>query len=129
MDDKLTRRSQEAVVDARRRAVSDGSPQVEPLHLLLALLEQADGNTVPLLKAVGADPALVAKQVEERMARLPRASGATLSAPDFSRQVINAITTASKRARQFGDEYTPTEHLLVGLADVGGDAKAILAAA
>src|SRR5436190_2826082 len=129
MEDKLTRKSQEAVIAARQRAASDGSPQVEPLHLLLALFEQTDGNTAPLLRAVGADPALVAKQAEERLARLPRASGATLSAPDYSRQLINVITTAGQRARQLGDEYVPTEHLLVGLAAVGGDAKAVLAAA
>src|SRR5438094_529340 len=61
MDDKLTHKSQDALSTAVRRAAADGSPQVEPLHLLLALLEQADGTTAPLLRAVGADPALVAK--------------------------------------------------------------------
>jgi ATP-dependent Clp protease ATP-binding subunit ClpB len=77
MDDKLTRKSQEAVSAAVRRAAADGSPQVESLHLLLALLDQADGTTGPLLRAVGADPALIAKQAEERLARMPRAHGAT----------------------------------------------------
>ncbi len=129
MDDKLTRKSQEALSTAVRRASADGSPQVEPLHLLAALLEQADGTTGPLLRAVGADPALVAKQVEERLAQLPRARGATLSAPQASRPLNMAIATASARAKQLGDEYISTEHLLVGLAADGGDAKAILAAA
>ena len=77
MDDKLTHKSQDALSTAVQRAAADGSPQVEPLHLLLALTEQADGTTAPLLRAVGADPALVAKQAEERLARLPRARGAT----------------------------------------------------
>jgi ATP-dependent Clp protease ATP-binding subunit ClpB len=128
MDDKLTHKSQEALSTAVRRAAADGSPQVEPLHLLAALLEQADGTTAPLLRAVGADPALVAKQAEERLARLPRARGTTLSAPDASRALQTAIATASSRARQLGDEYISTEHLLVGLAADGGDAKAVLAA-
>src|SRR6516225_698040 len=129
MDDKLTHKSQDALSTAVRRAAADGSPQVDPLHLLLALVEQADGTTAPLLRAVGADPALVAKQAEERLARLPRARGATLSAPEMSRPLLSAIATASSRAKQLNDEYISTEHLLVGLAADGGDAKAVLAAA
>ncbi len=127
MDDKLTRKSQEALTAAVRRAAADGSPQVESLHLLLALLEAADGTTGPLLRAVGADPALVAKQAEERLTRLPRASGATLSAPEMSRPLLKVISTAASRAKQLDDEYISTEHLLVGLATDGGDAKTLLA--
>jgi ATP-dependent Clp protease ATP-binding subunit ClpB len=129
MDDKLTHKSQDALSVAVRRAAADGSPQVDPLHLLLALLEQADGTTAPLLRAVGADPALVAKQAGERLARLPRARGATLSAPEMSRPLLSAIATASSRAKQLNDEYISTEHLLVGLAADGGEAKAVLAGA
>jgi ATP-dependent Clp protease ATP-binding subunit ClpB len=128
MDDKLTHKSQEALATAMRRAASDGSPQVETLHLLTALTEQADGTTVPLLRAVGADPALVGKQAEERLARLPRAHGATLSAPETSRALLTVISTASNRAKQLGDDYISTEHLLVGLAADGGEAKAVLTA-
>ena len=128
-DEKLTHKSQDALSTAVRRAAADGSPQVEALHLLVALAEQADGTTAPLLRAVGADPALVAKQAEERLARLPRARGATLSAPEMSRPLLAAIATASSRAKQLGDEYISTEHLLVGLAADGGEAKAVLSAA
>jgi ATP-dependent Clp protease ATP-binding subunit ClpB len=128
MDDKLTRKSQEALTAAVRQAAADGSPQVESLHLLLALLGQADGTTGPLLRAVGADPALIAKQAEERLARLPRARGATLSAPEMSRPLLKVISTAQSRAKQLDDEYISTEHLLVGLATDGGEAKAVLAA-
>jgi ATP-dependent Clp protease ATP-binding subunit ClpB len=127
MDDKLTRKSQEALTAAVRQAAADGSPQVESLHLLLALLEQADGTTGPLLRAVGADPALIAKQAEERLARLPRARGATLSAPEMSRPLLKVISTAQSRAKQLDDEYISTEHLLVGLATDGGEAKTVLA--
>ncbi len=128
MDDKLTRKSQEALSAAVRRAAADGSPQVESLHLLLALLDQADGTTGPLLRAVGADPALIAKQAEERLARMPRARGATLSAPEMSRPLLTVISTAAGRARQLDDQFISTEHLLVGLATDGGDAKSLLAA-
>jgi ATP-dependent Clp protease ATP-binding subunit ClpB len=129
MDDKLTRKSQEALTAAVRRAAADGSPQVESLHLLLAMLEQADGTTSPLLRAVGADPALIAKQAEERLARMPRAHGATLSAPEMSRPLLKVISTAASRAKQLDDLYISTEHLLVGLAADGGDAKTVLTAA
>ncbi len=125
-EDKLTRKSQEAVTAALRQAASDGSPQVDPLHLLLALVEQEGGTAAPLLRAVGVDPELIAKQATERLARLPRARGATLSAPEMSRPLLAAVSTAASRARELGDEYVSTEHLLVGLAADGGEAKTTL---
>ena len=56
MDDKLTRKSQDALSAAVRRAAADGNPQVDPLHLLVALIAQTGGTAAPLLRAVGADP-------------------------------------------------------------------------
>jgi ATP-dependent Clp protease ATP-binding subunit ClpB len=126
MNDKLTRKSQEALLDARQRATTAGNPHVDPLHLLAALIQQSDGTADPLLRAVGADPAAVLADVSDRLARLPRAAGATLSAPDMSRPVLAALTTAGKRAQELGDEYVSTEHLLVGLAADGGQAAEVL---
>ena len=129
MDDKLTRKSQEALSVAIRRAAADGNPQVDPLHLLAALLEQSGGTAAPLLRAVGADPAVLAKETAEQTARLPRIRGTSAGAPELSRQMLTVINTAASRARQMEDEYVSTEHLLVGLAADGGDAKAVLSAA
>jgi ATP-dependent Clp protease ATP-binding subunit ClpB len=126
MNDKLTRKSQEALLDARQRATAEGNPDVDPLHLLMALIQLNDGTADPLLRAVGADPAAVLADASNRLARLPRAAGATLSAPDMSRPVLAALTTAGKRAQQLGDEYVSTEHLLVGLAADGGQAAEVL---
>jgi ATP-dependent Clp protease ATP-binding subunit ClpB len=126
MEDKLTRKSQEALSVAIRRAAADGNPQVDPLHLLAALLEQSGGTAGPLLRAVGADPAVLAKDAAEHMARLPRVHGTTASAPELSRQMLTVINTAASRARQMEDEYVSTEHLLVGLAADGGEAAALL---
>ena len=126
MDDKLTRKSQEALSVAIRKAAANGNPQVDPLHLLAALLEQADGTAAPLLRAVGADPAVLAKAAGDQMDRLPRMHGATTSAPETSRQLLAVINTAASRARQLGDEYVSTEHLLVGIAADGGQAAALL---
>ena len=126
MDDKLTRKSQDALSAAVRRAAADGNPQVDPLHLLVALIAQTGGTAAPLLRAVGADPAVVAKDAEARLGRLPRANGQTLSAPETSRALLAVINTAVSRAREMNDEYVSTEHLLVGLAADGGQAATLL---
>ena len=126
MDFKPTRNSQEALSIAARRAAADGNPQVDPLHLLAALLDQSGGIASSLLKAVGADPAVIAKETAGHIARLPRMRGATTSAPQMSRQLLAVINTATNRAQQMEDEYVSTEHLLVGLAADGGEAATLL---
>jgi ATP-dependent Clp protease ATP-binding subunit ClpB len=126
MEDKLTRRSQEALSDAVRRATAEGNPHVEALHLLAALIEQDGGTAAPLLRAVNADPAAILVEVKDQLARLPKIAGATASPPDMSRPVLSALATAAKRARELHDEYVSTEHLLVGLAADGGQAATVL---
>ncbi|MEY9214109.1 ATP-dependent chaperone ClpB [Thermobifida halotolerans] len=126
MDYKLTKKSQEALSAAIRRATADGSPQVEPVHLLSALVGQAEGVVRPLLKEVGADPGRLVPRVEEAISALPRAAGSTVSAPATSRQLIVSLNTAAQRAKQLGDEFVSTEHLLVGLAADGGTAATLL---
>ena len=120
MDDKLTRKSQEAISAAIRQAASDGNPQVEPVHLLLALLKQSDGTAQPLLEAAGADMGRVLMEASTLQEKLPQTRGATASAPETSRQLLAVINTAANLAREMGDEYISTEHLLVGLATGGG---------
>ncbi len=126
MDDKLTRKSQEALSEAVRRATTDGNPHVEPLHLLAALVSQSEGVARPLLRAVGADPAAVLQTAESMIARLPKAAGTTVSAPDMSRPLLATLATAAKQARELDDEYVSTEHLLAGLAKDGGQAADVL---
>ena len=126
MDEKLTRKSQEALTAAVRRAAADGHPQVGPAHLLAALIEQSGGTAAPLLRAVGANPADVLRGTQELLARLPRVAGATASAPETSRPLLASINTAADQARQLGDEFVSTEHLLVGLATSGGDVADLL---
>jgi len=125
-DDKLTRRSQEALSDALQRASAAGNPSVDGLHLLAALLDQDGGTASPLLRAAGADPVAVANRTRELVGRLPRAAGATLSAPETSRPLLAALAAAAKRAKELSDEYVSTEHLLVGLASAGGQAATVL---
>jgi len=125
-DDKLTRKSQEALSDALQRASAAGNPSVDGLHLLAALLDQEGGTAAPLLRAAGADPVAVANRTRELIGRLPRAAGATLSAPETSRPLLAALAAAAKRAKELSDEYISTEHLLVGLASEGGQAATVL---
>jgi ATP-dependent Clp protease ATP-binding subunit ClpB len=120
MDDKLTRKSQEALSGAIRQAASDGNPQVEPVHLLFALLKQSDGTAQPLLEAVGADMDRVLTEAAALQRKLPQTRGATASAPETSRPLLSVINTAASLAREMGDQYISTEHLLVGLATGGG---------
>jgi ATP-dependent Clp protease ATP-binding subunit ClpB len=126
MESKLTTRSQEAVAGAQRLAVSRGQAALEPLHLLVALLEQTDGIAGPLLTAVGADPADVRAKAHAALRRLPSVSGATVSAPAPSREFLRVINAAGEQASALGDEYVSTEHLLVGLAGSEGEAGAVL---
>ena len=124
--DALTTRTTEALSAAVQRAAAGGHPDVAPVHLLLALLEQADGTATPLLTAVGADPADVRAQAERLAAGLPAARGSTVSAPTLARSLHAVIDAAEKSARDRGDEYVSTEHLLVALADRGGDVAELL---
>src|ERR1700743_1652518 len=126
MDDKLTRKSQEALSAAIRQAASDGNPQVEPVHLLMALLKQADGTPQPLLEAAGADMDRVLTGAAALQRKLPQTRGTTASAPETSRQLLSVINTAASLAREMSDEYVSTEHLLCGLAADGGPAATLL---
>ncbi len=126
MESKLTTRSQEAITSAQRLAVSRGQAALEPLHLLAALLEQSDGIAGPLLKAVGADPADVRAKADAALRRMPTVTGATVPAPSPSRDLLRVLNAAGEQAGALGDEYVSTEHLLVGLADAGGEAGSVL---
>ena len=126
MESKLTTRAQEGITAAQRLAVSGGHPAMESAHLLQALLEQSDGIAVPLLQAAGADPASVRAAASASVGRLPSASGSAVSAPAPSRDLLRVLNAAGEQATALGDEYVSTEHLLVGLASVGGAAATVL---
>jgi len=125
-ENKLTTRAQEAVAAAQRLAVDRGQPALEPLHLLIALLEQSDGIAGPLLQATGADPVDVRARADAALRRMPSVSGSNLAAPSPSRDFLRAVNAAGEQAGALGDEYVSTEHLLVGLASTDGEAGAVL---
>ncbi|MDQ1632498.1 MAG: ATP-dependent Clp protease ATP-binding subunit ClpB, partial [Frankiaceae bacterium] len=126
MNAELSPKSQEAFQAAATRATGAGAPQIEPVHLLLAMLEQPDSVVNPLLEKVGANPQAVRSATEAAIAALPKVSGSSVGAPQATRQVIAALSGAQKAATAAGDENVEPEHLLVGLAEAGGDAAKIL---
>ncbi|TCP57230.1 ATP-dependent Clp protease ATP-binding subunit ClpB [Tamaricihabitans halophyticus] len=115
-----TTKTQQAISSALQAATMNGNPDVAPAHLLGALLAQSDGITAPLLSAVGADPEKVRGELEPLAQTLPSATGATVSAPQFSADAVRSLTHAQRLATEMGDEYVAAEHVLVGLAAEGG---------
>lgn len=128
MDAELTNKSQDAITAANSRAVSSGNPDLTPAHLLLALLEGQDNeNVVDLLAAVEADQAAVRSGAERLLGGLPSVAGSTVAPPRPDRELLAVIADASQRAKELGDEYISTEHLLIGIAAKGGHAGELLA--
>jgi ATP-dependent Clp protease ATP-binding subunit ClpB len=120
---KLTTKSRDAVSTALRNALTTGNPNVEPSHLLHAML-MVPGNTVaPLITAVGADPAVVDAAAQGAIAKLPKASGSSVAQPQLSGAFARVLADAENRAQQLGDTFVATEHLLISLAAVDSDVK------
>ncbi|MFG2676825.1 ATP-dependent chaperone ClpB [Streptomyces sp. DT20] len=127
MDAELTNRSRDAINAATSRAVKDGHPDLTPGHLLLALLAGEDNeNLVDLLAAVDADQIAVRTETERLLAALPSVTGSTVAPPQPNRELLAVISDAAQRAKELGDDYISTEHLLIGIASKGGRAGEIL---
>jgi ATP-dependent Clp protease ATP-binding subunit ClpB len=122
----LTTRSREALSAAVTRAATEGNPEVDPVHLLLALLADPDGAAVGVLTAAGGDPAVVTRGAEAMLARLPSARGTTAAAPQLGRAALVALETAASQATALSDDYVSTEHLLVALAVDGAGVSGLL---
>lgn len=127
MDAELTNKSRDAINAATDRAVKDGHPDLTPGHLLLALLGGQDNeNIIDLLAAVEADQALVRGETERVLGTLPSVTGSTVAPPQPNREMLAVIQDAAQRAKELGDDYISTEHLLIGVAAKGGRAGEIL---
>ena len=127
--DKLTTKSQEALAEAIRLATDAGNPQVEPLHLLAALLAQQGGVAVALLDAVGVNRGEVESRVNAALAALPASEGSSVQQPGASRTLSRVISDAGKEATALGDAYISTEHLLIAVAASQSQAGEILQSA
>ncbi|MEU7282033.1 ATP-dependent chaperone ClpB [Streptomyces sp. NPDC045431] len=127
MDAELTNRSRDALNAATSRAVSDGHPDLTPAHVLLALLEGQDNeNIIDLLAAVDADQASLRAGTERLLAAQPSVTGSTVAPPQPNRELLAVVADATRRAKELGDDYVSTEHLLIGVAAKGGQAGELL---
>ncbi len=125
--DKLTVKSQEAVQQAQSEAESLGHQQLQPLHLLKALLVEEQGVVRPLLQKIGVKVPQLESMVAAELNRLPKVSGGGGVQVGASREVRQVFDAATQAADQMKDQFVSTEHLLLGLTKVEDAAKRLLA--
>jgi ATP-dependent Clp protease ATP-binding subunit ClpB len=123
---RWTQKSEEAIVAAQNIAERNNNSQVEPEHLLLALLEQGDGVVPQVLSKLNLAVGALAQQVRTELGKLPRVSGTSVQIA-LSPRLRTVLTRAHDELAQFGDEYVSTEHLLLAtLQHAGGAAQRLL---
>ena len=123
---EMTTKAQEAVSSALQAAAAAGNPQVEPIHLLEALIEQREGIALSLLEAVAADVHAIGARTRNALVALPSAQGASAGSAQPSNALLAVVRDAGERAEAGGDQYISTEHLLIALAASQTEAGRIL---
>ncbi len=122
--DKFTVKAQEAVQASQDIAERHDHQQIEPLHLLGALVAQQDGIVPPLLGRLGVRPDTLAGEIEARLVRMPKVTGAVQQ--HMSPATNKVLEGALVEAEQFKDEYVSTEHLLLAISTIRKDDAAEL---
>ncbi|MFM9960773.1 MAG: ATP-dependent chaperone ClpB [Planctomycetaceae bacterium] len=123
--DKLTVKSQEAVQKAQSEAENLGHQQLQPLHLLKALLADEQGIVRPLLQKIGVKIPQLESMVAGELNRLPKVSGGA-GQVGASREVLQVFDAATQAADQMKDQFVSVEHLLLGLTKVKDAAQRLL---
>jgi len=118
--EKLTVKSQEAVQHAQGRAAELGNPEMQPVHLLLSLIEDREGVIPAVLEKIGVPTERLESDLHAIEQKLPRVSGSS-GQPGLSASLNKALEQAFREAANFKDEYVSTEHLLLGAAHLKGD--------
>ena len=115
---KYTEKAREAVAAAIELAQQANNPQLEPEHLLVALVEQRDGIVPELLRKMNVDPSAIARSTRELLAKIPQAYGG--SQPGMSPRLKTVTDQAQAEADRLKDDFVSTEHLFIALADEAG---------
>ena len=123
--DKLTLKGQEAVQKAQEIAREHQNQRLEPMHLLLGLLDQDQAVVRSLLQQLGASPDQIRRAAEQGLSILPKVSGGDMTLSGDLNQVFEAAQTEADKLK---DEYVSVEHLLIGLTKVKSRAADVLAA-
>src|ERR1700722_3740012 len=117
---KYTEKAREAVAAATELAKHGNNPQVEPEHLLVAVVAQREGIIPRVLAKMNADPAQIAREARDLLAKIPSAYGG--SEPGLSPRLNKVTAAAESEAGRMKDEFVSTEHLFLAIADEGGGA-------
>jgi ATP-dependent Clp protease ATP-binding subunit ClpB len=121
--DKYTQKAQEAIASAQQLAQGLHSPVLDAEHLLNALLEPDDGVPAETLRRLGADLPAVRAELAAILGKRARIEGGSMSLDPRAKRVLEL---AEQESRRLGDEYVSTEHLLLGVLEVGGDGRQLL---
>ncbi|HHO48635.1 MAG TPA: ATP-dependent chaperone ClpB [Desulfobacteraceae bacterium] len=113
--DKFTLKSQEAIQSAHSLAGDKGNQEIQPEHLLKAILEQPGGVVAPVLQKMGANPAVILSETNQLIDQLPKVSGAGAGQIYASRTLQTLLDQAFKTASQMQDEYVSQEHLFLAM--------------
>lgn len=117
--DRFTTLAQQVLATAQMTAVSREHAELTPLHILGALLEDADGITRSIIAKAGVNPEQVAQVAEAELNRLPVVSGSGGAAQgQASPAIMQMFAAAEKQASALGDSYISSEHLLLALAEI-----------
>jgi ATP-dependent Clp protease ATP-binding subunit ClpB len=119
--EKLTVKSQQAMQQAQERATELGNPEMLPVHLLLALIEDREGVIPAVLEKIGVPIERLESDLHAIEEKLPRVAGSSTQA-SISHGLNKVVDYAFREAANFKDEYVSTEHLLLGAAHLKGDA-------
>ncbi len=122
--DKLTTKAQEAVAASQSMASSAGNPEISPLHLLAALIQEEEGIVKPLLDKMGCPVAQLTQMVQSELGRLPSAAGG--SQPGIGIDLKKVLDRATEMAGEMKDEFVSTEHLILALTEIETSAQRIL---
>ena len=118
---KLAVTAQEAVQNAMGVASDVDATMIEPIHLLKALIDADENNISAIIKRIGADPVWLAQNIEDEIAKMPKATGNAMPMAVPSQAFLKVIDQAVKIAEKLGDSYATSEHMLIALSE-GSDA-------
>jgi ATP-dependent Clp protease ATP-binding subunit ClpB len=113
---QYTHKAQQAILAAQSLAEEQRHSQIEPQHLLLALLRQSDGVVPQVIGKLGSNLAILAAAIERELRDKPQLHGAT-DQVGLSRDLAELFKHAEKTARDMRDDFVSTEHLLLTLTD------------